>query len=202
MKALIPISAIILTAIVKCTFTTPATLAYNMYERYADHSDRLLVAYVGDYEADGFTYQTLVLQARDSTEWVWLRKEFGIDAFNDVTGTKTTLSDNAANGTASIVSSDGNIKVYLRRAVDNPDTSLVLRPGKLGTGKSATDSTAAPRRVPSLRINITPAGQQRKSSTHGYVMGCDENEQALCLLFYTNLTEEQHILSQIRKSLS
>ncbi len=82
------------------------------------------MAYVGDYGADGFTYQPLVLQARDSSEWVWLQREFGINAFNDVTSAKTTLSDNASNGTAHIVSSDGNLKVYLRRSVGNPDTNL------------------------------------------------------------------------------
>ncbi len=103
------------------------------------------MAYVGDYGADGFTYQTLVLQARGSSEWVWPQNEFGINAFNGVTGAKTTLSDNASNGTAHIVSSDGNLKVYLPPSVGNPDTSLAspLSQSKLNPSSSRTVPRAA-----------------------------------------------------------
>ena len=84
------------------------------------------MAYVGDYGADGFTYQPLVLQARGSSEWVWLQRELGINALNDVTGTKTTMSDNSSNGTAHIVSSDGNLKVYLSQPKLNPSSSRTV----------------------------------------------------------------------------
>ena len=100
---------------------------------------------MGDYGAGGFTYQTFVLQARGSSEWVWLQREFGINALNDVTGTKTTLSDNSSNGTALRVSSDGNLKVYLHPSVGNPDTSLAspLSQSKLNPSSSRTVPRAA-----------------------------------------------------------
>ena len=100
---------------------------------------------MGDYGAGGFTYQTFVLQARGSSEWVWPQNEFGINAFNGVTGAKTTLSDNASNGTAHIVSSDGNLKVYLPPSVGNPDTSLAspLSQSKLNPSSSRTVPRAA-----------------------------------------------------------
>ena len=103
------------------------------------------MAYVGDYGTGGFTYQTLVLQARGSSEWVWLQREFGINALNDVTSAKTTLSDNSSNGTALIVSSDGNLKVYLHPSVGNPDTSLArpLSQSKLNPSSSRTVPQAA-----------------------------------------------------------
>ena len=106
------------------------------------------MAYVGDYGADGFTYQPLVLQARGSSEWVWLQRELGINALNDVTGTKTTMSDNSSNGTAHIVSSDGNLKVYLHPSVGNPDTSLdrPLSQSKLNPSSSRTVPRAASHR--------------------------------------------------------
>lgn len=103
------------------------------------------MAYVGDYGAGGFTYQTLVLQARGSSEWVWLQREFGINGLNVITGTKTNLSDNASKGTALIVSSDGNLKVYLHPSVGNPDTSLArpLSQSKLNPSSSRTVPRAA-----------------------------------------------------------
>ena len=52
--------------------------AMDIYSQYADHSKTLTVAFVGDYQADGQTYNAVMFRTTDSTEWEWLKKEFGV----------------------------------------------------------------------------------------------------------------------------
>jgi len=52
--------------------------AMEMYEKYAKHSEQLTVAFIGNFEAEGSVYNTVMFQAQDSAEWAWLKEEFGI----------------------------------------------------------------------------------------------------------------------------
>lgn len=202
MKTIVLIALFALAAIVKCSVTSPASMAKDMYEHYASHSDQLLVAYVGDYKAEGHTYQALVLQARDSSEWDWLQKEFSISTVNDLTGQADLPLTASPNSDPKMGNSDGTIQVYLRRTVDNPDPGLQIK-SPVSTPSPLTDKdNPAPKKSHTLRINIKQIGQPDRSETTGYVMGCDQKEHALCLLFYETLEEEQAILDQVRRNLT
>lgn len=52
--------------------------AMDIYKQYCHHSKTLGVAFVGDYQADGQTYNAVMFRTSDSTEWEWLKKEFGV----------------------------------------------------------------------------------------------------------------------------
>lgn len=202
MKTLIIISLLAIGTLVRCSISSPTTMALDMYKRYAAQPDRLLVAYVGDYQAQGHTYQALVLQARDSAEWVWLQQEFSIGTTDDRVASSVLTADGRNLDQAQLSNPDGSIKVYLRRTVDNPDTSLVLKPRNRLAPTTPDQSPEPAGHSHALRINITRPGQPNRSETTGYVMGCDQNERALCLLFYETLDEEQAILTQVQKNIS
>lgn len=50
----------------------------DIYEHYADHSENLTVAFLGDYERNGRTYNAVMFRAEDDEQWEWLKNEFGI----------------------------------------------------------------------------------------------------------------------------
>lgn len=52
--------------------------AMDIYHQYAHHSKTLTVAFVGDYQCDGHIYNTVMFRTSDSTEWEWLKEEFGV----------------------------------------------------------------------------------------------------------------------------
>lgn len=52
--------------------------AMDIYNQYADHSKTLTVAFLGDYQAEGQTYNAVMFQTSDSEEWEWLKEEFGV----------------------------------------------------------------------------------------------------------------------------
>lgn len=52
--------------------------ATRLYNQYASASESLTVAYIGNYQAYGHRFNAVMFQAADSSEWQWLKKEFGV----------------------------------------------------------------------------------------------------------------------------
>lgn len=75
-----------LLALAACT--SPAdditSAAMDIYNQYNDHSATLTVAYVGDYQKNGTTYNAVMFHTDDTTEWQWLCQEFGILSIDEV----------------------------------------------------------------------------------------------------------------------
>lgn len=52
--------------------------ALAMYERYADNSHGVTVAYLGDFKVDNQPINAVMLSAPSEAEWQWLCDEFGV----------------------------------------------------------------------------------------------------------------------------
>ena len=52
--------------------------AFAMYERYADNSHGVTVAYLGDFKVDNQPINAVMLSAPSEAEWQWLCDEFGV----------------------------------------------------------------------------------------------------------------------------
>ena len=58
--------------------------AMDIYKQYYRHSKTLDVAYVGGYQNAGQTYNAVMFHTADSTEWEWLKREFGIFSADEI----------------------------------------------------------------------------------------------------------------------
>ena len=58
--------------------------AMDIYKQYYRHSKTLDVAFVGGYQNVGQTYNAVMFHTADSTEWEWLKKEFGIFSTEEI----------------------------------------------------------------------------------------------------------------------
>lgn len=81
-----------LLALASCTprMDNVTSAAMDIYSQYKDHSESLTVAFVGDYENGGQTYNAVMFQTADSAEWEWLKEEFGVFSMDEVRASGTT----------------------------------------------------------------------------------------------------------------
>ena len=80
---------ILLAMMLLCIACTPrqnevVSAAMEIYEKYADHSENLTVAFIGDYQVGQVKYNAIMFEATDSAEWEWLKHEFGIIDPNEI----------------------------------------------------------------------------------------------------------------------
>jgi len=200
MKLLLLATLMICGMLVKCSVTTPATQAMDMYRQYADRMEGLTVAYVGGYQSDDREYQAVVFQPADSAQWTWLKREFGMD------DTPVQPTD---------ISQQGSLAE--RRPGDMPSASrghaMRVRSFRKGLGEVLTttqpqgpvahetlhDTAQVLLPLPRFTIGLSRPGQPDYTEQRGYVVGLDDTDRVLCLLFYENRDEEQAILSRVEQ---
>lgn len=85
--ALIATAALLLFAACRSESTPIESAAMELYRGYADNDKGITVAYIGDYSAYDQVFNAVMFRADDSTQWQWLKQEFGVIEPTDLDST-------------------------------------------------------------------------------------------------------------------
>ena len=193
---------------------TITSAAMDIYSQYTDHSETLTVAYIGDYENDGKTYNAVMFQTADSAEWEWLKQEFGIFSMDEVRAGKTqgTIMTSPGIGDQQPVSDDASPQgvmmgtLHIDTTRDFKDTAEFLAYIDSLTfellRQTYGDSVARLRMRPVMVMDLDsmPEGMSEQkvgaqqeidkfTRDHGsvsYLVNVDYSNQTLWLFFYDN----------------
>ncbi|MBR1550355.1 MAG: hypothetical protein IJ634_06930 [Bacteroidales bacterium] len=181
----------------------------DMYQHYADRSENLTVAVIGDYERGDRTYNAVMFRAEDDEQWEWLKEEFGVVAPEDILDASDTLAGKPHGVIISPATIPFEVKMggqkAVRRYVDS--VSQVLMHDVLGdSARLAADPMVVfgADRMGDSALSRKMARQRaidRFSRMHGdagYILRADMPHRTLWLFFYAG--DEEH--AQLVRSLN
>lgn len=202
--------------------------ALEMYKRYADRSEQLTVAYIGNFEAEGNKYNAVMFQAQDINEWDWLQREFGLKS--DI----MTMPCTGQNMIVTSVKIDSNMQFASQEELmeyidsvtkeimkntlgtENVDEDMMMsgmplmsmeEVQKLGyLAEGALDSGTMVMGTPLGEVDTAMLNQHESlinmTDNHknsGYVIGTDAKEMTLWLFFYDTPEEQQNLMKKFYK---
>lgn len=192
--------------------------AMDIYTQYADHSATLTVAYVGDYQTDGLTYNAVMFQTPDSAEWEWLKAEFSVVTPAVPLQGGIMMGDTSMLQSGAAQPADGqshgvvmaSLEIDTTRDfkdtaeflayIDSLSRAMLLSMGRDTAGLRATmvfngdNAQALPEAVSDQQNRI--AGFTRDHGQAGYLISADFDTQTLWLFFFANPDEQQALLSR------
>lgn len=176
--------------------------AMELYNKYADNTQGVTVAYIGDYEAYNQIFNAVMFHADDSAQWQWLKQEFGVIEPGDI-----TPGVDAQNGVTMLsIHIDTSLKfsnkeeqqAYIDSVVrqvvsetlgeyDNEDTNVFV-------GTVNADDTNLPSGLQSQLLQHKQFDKNRESAGNAeYIISVDlENKTLLC--FFCSTAEESKLL--------
>lgn len=195
--------------------------AMELYGKYRDHSESLTVAFIGNYEAGGMTFNTVLFHTEDNEEWEWVKHEFGMD---DI--------DPAAFGVNDIPRGADIMAIPMALNIDldalNPDQqqhyldSVVMQLIKSTMGIDFGDDSIAMENVVIMNFDDfdeLPDGSKdafsaqfkniieptEKYDDKEYLVSVDQQQHNLWIFFYSTPEEQQalmeHIFTEKKKEL-
>ncbi len=100
----------ILLMLVSCTTQQDniTSAAMDIYNQYISHSETLTVAFVGNYQKEGEVYNAVMFRTPDSSEWEWLKEEFGVFTMDEVRAgnSASAMMTNPKNGNTESMGDD------------------------------------------------------------------------------------------------
>jgi len=230
MKRLLIIGILISLCIEACSRpeSEAMTAAMEMYKKYADRSEKLTVAYIGNFEAEGGVYNAVMFQAQDSAEWEWLQEEFGLKSDMMmmpsmgqnmiVTSVKIDSTMQFASEEELMAYVDSLTKEIMAGATGNPDAGEgmamngmpllsmeelqrmgVIDSGAVESGMLAMDGTLGEIDTEMLNQHQKLMDMTDEHQNTGYVIGSDAEAMTLWLFFYNTPEEQNRLMRKLYK---
>lgn len=209
MKKKLPIIILLLLVVAACTPTQDKTTsaAMEIYQQYADHSDKLTVAVISNYKAYGNTFTTVMFHAADNAEWEWVKREFGV--FTPSVFLPDSTCDNKKVVVSSLVIDkselmgldsneqeayiDSVTKTLLEHITGHDHTDTALKLYTIEEGK--TDTMQALPEIIRQQERIFKLSRQYKNV--GYIISSDPKNRTLWLFFYDSPAQQQLLMKHI-----
>ena len=182
--------------------TPVETAAMGLYQRYANNSEGVTVAYIGDFHAYDQVFNAVMFHADDSAQWQWLQQEFGVidpgeidpkvEARDGVTMVSLHIDTSLHFGSQEQYQAyvDSLVQQVVRETMgtyDTTDTNLFV-----GT-VYATDSDIAPKLQTQMQQHLQFDQNRKPDGSAEYIISADlENHTLLC--FFCNTSEDARLL--------
>lgn len=171
--------------------------AWELYQQYAGR-ENLTVAFVGDYDNGGDTYNAVMLQAETDEAWEELQQEFSVVVPVGAPQEGDTVSPMmmaAYMADSALLQDSASLDSLVNAIVHN------VVPDSLRTSRRVStlvlDDPAAFQQVPLLGQHKRLIAVASADDKCGYLVSSDEEQHILWLFFYASQDELNRIITKI-----